>query len=100
MITDPWFYVAAVPAIAIVGLAKGGFLSGLAVLGVPLLALVVPPVQAAGILLPVLIVMDAIGVSAYRKSFDWANLRLLAPVTLIGIAIGWATAAYTKGTDY
>lgn len=96
MITDPWFYAVAVPAILIVGLSKGGFLSGLAVLGVPLMALVIPPVQAAGILLPILMAMDAIGIWAYRRSFDWPNLRLLAPVTLVGIAVGWATAAYVS----
>ena len=96
MITDPWFYVAAAPAIVIVGLSKGGFLSGLAILGVPLLALVISPVQAAGIMLPILISMDAIGIWAYRKSFDPANLKVLAPATVIGIAIGWATAAYVS----
>lgn len=96
MITDPWFYVAAAPAIAIVGLSKGGFLSGLAILGVPLLALVISPVQAAGIMLPILVSMDAIGIWAYRKSFDLANLKVLAPATVIGIAIGWATAAYVS----
>jgi hypothetical protein len=96
MITDPWFYVAAVPAIAIVGLSKGGFLSGLSILGVPLLALIISPLQAAGIMLPILISMDAIGIWAYRKTFDAANLKVLAPATVLGIAIGWATAAYVS----
>jgi len=96
MITDPWFYLIAVPAIAIVGLAKGGFLSGMAVLGVPMLSLIISPVQAAGIMLPILISMDAIGVWAYRRSFDMANLKIMAPATVVGIAIGWATAAHVS----
>lgn len=96
MITDPLFYAAALPAIAIIGLSKGGFLSGLAILGVPLLSLVISPVQAAGILLPILIAMDAVGVWAYRKSFDWPNLKIMMPAAAAGIGIGWLTAAYVS----
>ncbi len=44
MITDPIFYLAAVPAVILFGIAKGGFGSGLGVLAVPLLAMVVSPV--------------------------------------------------------
>ena len=51
MITDPLFYAVAIPAVIFVGLAKGGFVSALAMLGVPLITLVISPVQAAAILL-------------------------------------------------
>ena len=54
MITDPWFYFAAVPAVLITGMSKGGF-GGIALLAVPLLALVISPIQAAGIMLPILL---------------------------------------------
>ena len=47
MITDPWFYAAAIPAVLLFGIAKGGFGGGLGVLSVPLMALVVSPLQAA-----------------------------------------------------
>jgi len=93
MITDPVFYAIAVPAIIIVGLSKSGFLSGLAVLGVPLLALIIDPVQAAGIMLPILIAMDAVGVWTYRRDFDTHSLVLLMPAALAGIAVGYLTAA-------
>lgn len=96
MILDPAFYAIAIPAVLLVGLAKGGFLGGLAILGVPLLALVIPPVQAAAILLPILLAMDVIGVWAYRKSFDTANLIILVPAACVGIAVGWLTAAYVS----
>src|SRR4051812_22733854 len=46
MITDPLFYLAAVPAVILMGLSKGG-LSGLSLLSLPLMALVVSPVQSA-----------------------------------------------------
>jgi len=94
MITDPAFYAVAIPAIVLTGLAKGGFLGGLGGLAVPLMSLVISPVQAAGIMLPILIAMDFVGVAAYRREFDRANLVILLPAAIAGIAVGYATAAY------
>lgn len=74
------------------GLAKGGF-SGLGLISIPLLCLVMPPVQAAAIMLPILIVQDAVSVWAYRKNFDRRNLLLLLPGCVVGIGIGWLFAA-------
>lgn len=93
MIADPWFYLVASVAITVLGLSKSGFLTGLGMLGVPIMALVIPPVQAAAILLPVLLTMDVYGVWAYRRCYDAANLRILVPSGLAGIGVGWLTAA-------
>ena len=74
-----------------VGLAKGG-LSMVGMLGVPLMALIMSPVQAAGILLPVYVISDIGGLIAFRRSFDRRVLVSLIPGMLSGIALGWATA--------
>ena len=58
MITDPFFYICAIPAILIFGMAKGGFGGGVSVVSVPLMALAVSPLQAAAIMLPILVVME------------------------------------------
>lgn len=94
MISDPWFYAVAIPAILLTGLAKGGFLGAAGGLAVPLMSLVIPPVQAAGIMLPILNTMDLVGLVAYRRDFDWRNLKILLPAAALGVAIGWATAAF------
>ncbi len=88
MITDPTFYLAAVPAVILFGIAKGGFGSGLGVMAVPLIAMAVSPVQAAAILLPILCVMDLVGLWAYRGKWVLPELRILLPASLAGIAIG------------
>lgn len=75
-----------------VGLAKGG-LSMVGMLGVPVMALVMSPVQAAGILLPVYVVSDLGGLMAFRRSFDRRALVSLIPGMLGGVALGWATAS-------
>ena len=92
MITDPWFYAAAVPAVILLGLAKGGF-SGISVLAVPLMTLVVSPVQAASITLPILIVQDVVSVWVFRRAWDGKSLAILIPSSLIGIVLGYLLAA-------
>lgn len=94
MITDPIFYLAAIPAVIMVGIAKGGFVAGLGVLAVPVIALVVPPDQAAAILLPILCIMDLIGLWAYRGKWVWPELRILLPASLVGIAAGTLIFGY------
>lgn len=88
MITDPLFYFAAVPAVIFFGIAKGGFGSGLGIIAVPLMAMVISPVQAAAILLPILCVMDVVGLWAYRGKWIWPELRILLPAAVMGIAVG------------
>jgi hypothetical protein len=92
MITNPLFYIAAVPAVTLLGLSKGGF-SGLGLLSLPLMALVVSPVQAAAITLPILIVQDVVSVWAYRHTWDRRNLIILLPGAIIGILTGYLLAA-------
>jgi uncharacterized membrane protein YfcA len=94
VIEDPWFYAAAVPAILLVGVAKGGFGSGAGVFATPLVALTVPIPQAAAILLPILIVMDAVGLWAYRGTFSRENLRLILAGGLVGVLLGALTFRY------
>lgn len=88
---DPHFYLAAIPAVAFVGLSKGG-LGGLGQLGVPFLALVVSPVQGAAIMLPILIVMDMVSLWSWRGFRDMTTLKIMLPGAMLGIFIGYLTA--------
>jgi uncharacterized membrane protein YfcA len=88
VITDPAFYAVAVPAVLLVGISKSGFGGGFGALGVPLMALVVPVPQAAAIMLPLLLVMDGLGIAALLRQCDRALIRLLLPAGLLGTVIG------------
>lgn len=94
MITDPFFYAVAIPAVMIMGVSKGGFGSGLGLMATPLVALAVPTPQAAAIMLPILLVMDATGLVAYRGTFQRGRLGLLLAGGILGIALGAATFRY------
>jgi uncharacterized membrane protein YfcA len=89
------FLVLAVIASFLVGASKGG-LPMVGVLGVPIMALVISPVVAAALLLPIYIVSDMVGLWAYRRAFDKRNLYILVPAATLGIALGWATASITS----
>ena len=95
MITDPWFYLLAIPAVTLVGLAKGGF-AGLGMISTPLLALVVPPLEGAAILLPILIVQDIISVWNYHRAWSAWNLKVLLPGSVLGVGAGWVFAVYVS----
>jgi uncharacterized membrane protein YfcA len=95
MLTDPFFYAVAIPAVILLGLAKGGF-AGIGVVATPLLALAISPVLAAAILLPILIVQDVVSVWAFRKTWDSGLLKLMLPAAAVGIFLGWALAAFVS----
>jgi uncharacterized membrane protein YfcA len=92
-ISDPVFYLAAVPAVTFLGMSKGGF-AGVGLLATPLLALVLPPLQAAAILLPILLLQDVISVFVYRHDWDAQNIKVMLPGAILGVSAAWVLAAY------
>ena len=93
IITDPLFYALAVPSVIALGLSKGGF-AGVGQMATPLLALVMPPLEAAAIFLPIMVVQDASAVWVYRKEWDGRILAIMLPGAFIGIALASWLAAY------
>tara|TARA_R110001583_G_scaffold41161_2_gene131028 strand:+ start:7861 stop:8628 length:768 start_codon:yes stop_codon:yes gene_type:complete len=98
LITDPLFYLFAIPAVLIVGISKGGLGGGLGLIAVPLMALVIPPFQAAAILLPILCVMDLVSMWGFRGRYDSRNLKILLPGAILGIGLGALTFQYLSET--
>jgi uncharacterized membrane protein YfcA len=93
LLTDPWFYAVAVPAVILVGLSKGGFAGGVGFVGVPLMALTMSPVQAAAILLPILCLMDVVSVWTWWGVYDRKTLADMLPGAFLGVGLGWWLAA-------
>ncbi len=90
LITDPYFYAVAIPAVLLLGISKSGFGAGFGSLAVPLMALAVTVPQAAAILVPVLLLMDVLSLHVYRRHFDWKLIRFMLPFGLLGTAVGTA----------
>jgi uncharacterized membrane protein YfcA len=95
VITDPLFIAVGVVAVTFLGLAKGG-LTGIGMAATPLMALTVPPLQAAAILLPILMVQDVISVWTYRRTWSAWNLKVMLPGAAIGVATAWIMATHVS----
>lgn len=92
---DMVFWLVAAAATLFVGASKGG-LPMIGLLSVPVMSLVISPVAAAGLLLPLYVLSDVYGLWLFRKQWDGRNLLILVPATTIGIGIGWAAATHTN----
>ncbi|WP_172327513.1 sulfite exporter TauE/SafE family protein [Mangrovicoccus sp. HB161399] len=77
----------------VVGLSKGG-LAAAGALAVPMLTIWMDPLTAAASLLPVYIASDIIAVAIYRKQPSWANLRILVPASMAGVALAALVAPH------
>lgn len=95
---DLYFWTVAVLAVFIVALSKSGLVGSLGMVAVPLLSLVMPARDAAGMMLPLLLVMDAIAVWTYRKDADWRILRIMLPGAMVGTLIGWVLWSVVSDT--
>ncbi len=95
IISDPLFYLLAIPAVVALGLSKGGF-TGAGQMATPMVALVMPPLEAAAIMLPIMLAQDAAALWVYRKDWNARILAIMIPGAAIGIGIAWALAAHVS----
>lgn len=86
-ITDPLFYLMAIPAVLIYGIGKGGLGGALGIIAVPLMALTIAPTQAAAILLPILLLMDVFAVRYHYRNADYSVIKQMLPGALVGVAL-------------
>lgn len=80
-------------AAVIVGLSKSGLFVSLGAINVPLLTLVISARDAAGILLPVMLAVDAVAIVLYARSVSWPILVIMLPGCLAGNLLGWQLSA-------
>jgi len=94
IITNLWFWVVAVPAVTLTGISKGGMGGGAAGIATPLLAMVISPVQAAAVMLPILCMMDLAGLQVYLGRWDRRIMRVILPAGLLGCVVGTLTFSH------
>lgn len=88
------FWLLAILGVIITGISKSGFGGGMGVITVPMLALEIGPIQAAAIVLPLLIVMDYLSVKAWWGKQLNAQLKILLPTAFLGILCGYLIFDY------
>src|SRR6478672_6781864 len=88
LVTDPLFYAIAIPVVVLTGVSKTGIPGLFGGMAVPVLSLVIPPLQAAGLMLPILCCIDLFGLRAFRGVYDRRNMPILLTGLAIGIVVG------------
>ena len=85
---DPIFVAVIIASLGfLIGLTKGGF-NALGSLLTPVLSLVLPVSLAVGVLLPMLIVGDALALYIYRGQWDSRLVWRMLPAGMVGAVIG------------
>ena len=92
---DITIYAFAALGVFFFGIAKGGFAGPISMLSVPLMSFVMSPLLAAGILLPLLVLMDIIAVFIFWKKWKVKILKIIIPASIVGITFGAFTFQYT-----
>ncbi|GJE43825.1 sulfite exporter TauE/SafE family protein [Methylobacterium soli] len=82
--------VVAFAGVFLICFMKGAFGGGFAIVGIPLLSIVMDPVTAGGLLAPLFVAMDLFALRYWRPS-TWSkpDLVLLLPGLVIGIGLGY-----------
>ena len=93
---DIAFYLTASLGVIIFGISKGGFAGPVSILAVPIMSLSMNPILAAGILLPILLIMDFIAIYFYWKKWDLKIAKIIIPPAFLGIIIGGITFKFTN----
>ena len=93
---DYAFWALAIAAVIIVAFSKAGLLGSLGLIAVPMLSLVMPARDAAGMFLPLLLIMDVIAIWTYRRDADWHILKIMIPGAAIGTLVGWALWSFVS----
>ena len=93
---DLLFYFYASIGVILFGISKGGFANPIAILSIPIMAIVMSPIKAAAILLPVLLIMDLVAIYIYWNKWDLNNVKIILPPAMMGILIGMITFSFTS----
>lgn len=93
---DLIFFALAIPAVIFAAISKAGFGSGASFAATPILALILPPGPAIGVMLPLLMLMDVASLKPYWKKWDTTQAKLLIFGAVPGVALG---ALLYKSTD-
>jgi len=91
LFSNPLVFGLLLVAAFLTGLSKGG-MPAIGMLSVPILSMLMSPLVAAVLLLPIYILSDVVSVWLYRREYSLENIKILIPAGVVGVVVGWATA--------
>ena len=100
MVFDLSFFALAIPAVMFAGISKAGFGSGAAFAAAAILALVVPPGLALGIMLPLLMMIDVASLKPYWGKWDKPSSRSIIVGAVPGVVLGAVVYAIVNADSF
>jgi uncharacterized protein len=91
-----WTFFLLLLTAIVVGISKSGLLVTLGAINVPLLTLVMSARDAAGVLLPVMLVVDVIAIILYARQLDRRILAIMVPGCILGNLLAWQLSAWVS----
>jgi hypothetical protein len=90
MSLDPTTLIVTAATVYLISFTKGAFGGGFAILGIPLMALVMDPITAGALLAPMFCLTDVVAFRYWRSS-TWSkpDLVVLIPGLIVGIGAGF-----------
>ena len=90
MVLDPSSIAVVALGLFLIGFMRGAFGGGFAIIGIPVLSLVLDPITAGALLAPLFVVMDVVALR-YWKPATWSKPELLPliPALIVGIGLGY-----------
>jgi uncharacterized membrane protein YfcA len=87
---DPSLLLVTAFGVFLIAFMKGAFGGGLAIIGIPVLSLVMDPITAGALLAPLFVLMDAVALYYWRpKTWSRIDLMLLVPALALGTGLGF-----------
>jgi uncharacterized membrane protein YfcA len=83
-----WQWVLLALGATAIGMSKTG-LPGLGALYVALFANLLSPKASVGVVLPLLILGDAVALAVYRRDCSWPHVLRVFPWAAVGVGLGW-----------
>ncbi|MFM8981697.1 MAG: sulfite exporter TauE/SafE family protein [Spartobacteria bacterium] len=84
----PFQWIIASLAALGLGMSKSGF-GGMAMIGILLMAQIIPARESTGVILPMLILADVFAVRAFHHHAVWRVLWRIMPAAVAGVLVGW-----------
>lgn len=97
---DPGFLAIAIPAVFLAGVSKGGFGSGASFVAAAILALILPPGLALGIMLPLLMLIDVAALRPYWRKWHGPSAMALVIGAVPGVALGAAVYSFVPADAF
>ena len=89
VMSDPLTLLVIALAVVLTGISKSGFAGAIGGITVPLMSLVISPLHAAALLLPILIIADVLSLRQWWGQQNNQQLWLLIPAAVLGIVVGY-----------